>query len=237
MSSEFAPTRTLPHKPSLAQLRKQAKELRKAYRAGKDAAVAEIERHERSPDAANFALADAQRVLARAYGFSSWPALKDHVEGVNFAALLAAVEAGDVAAVRRLAKARPDLINHHDESRGGALHRAVLRRDGELTRVLMQLGADARVGIWPHRDATSAHAIAVDREYSEIVAAIEREEEDRRLRLSPEETPTRTAVEALRQAIAERRTADAIALMEADPALIGACDMHGVTPLHLAAWK
>ena len=56
-------------------------------------------------------------------------------------------------------------------------------------------------------------------------------------RLSPEETPTRTAVDALRQAIAEGRTAEAIALMEADPALIGACDMHGVTPLHLAARK
>ncbi len=237
MSSQPAPTRTLPDKPSLTQLRKQAKELRKAYRAGQEAAVAEVERVERSPDPANFALADAQRVLARAYGFASWPTLKNHVEGVNFAALLAAAEAGDVAAVRQLAKARPDLINQHAGRRDSALHRAVQRRNEELTRVLMQLGADARTGIWPHRDATSAYAIAVDREYSEIVAAIEREEEHRRARLSPEETPTRTAVDALRQAIAERRTADAIALMEADPALIGACDMHGVTPLHLAAWK
>src|SRR5262249_55609753 len=125
MSSQPAPTRTLPDKPSLAQLRKQAKELRNAYRAGNDAAVAEVERYERSPDPTNFALADAQRVLARAYGFSSWAALKNHVKGVNFQALLAAVEAGDVAAVRRLAKARPDLINHHDESCGSALHRAV----------------------------------------------------------------------------------------------------------------
>src|SRR6516162_2011347 len=230
--SPSTPTRTLPDKPSLAQLRKQAKGLLKSYRAGKQAAVAEIERFERSPDPAHFALADAQRVLARAYGFSSWPALRDHVEGVNFAALLAAVEAGDVAAVRRLANAHPDLINLHGESRGSALHRAVLRRDEELTGVLMQLGADARVGIWPHRDATSAYALAVDREYGEIVAAIEREEENRRLRLGPEETPARTAVDALRQAVAERRTADAIALVEADPALVGACDMRGVTPLH-----
>jgi hypothetical protein len=75
-----------------------------------DAAVAEVERFERSPDPADFALADAQRLLARAYGFSSWPALKNHVEGVNFAAFLAAAEAGDVAAVRRLAKTRPDLV-------------------------------------------------------------------------------------------------------------------------------
>jgi ankyrin repeat protein len=237
MSPHSAPTRTLPDKPSLAQLRKQAKELRKAYRAGKDAAVAEVERFERSPDPAHFALADAQRALARAYGFSSWPALKNHVEGVNFAALVAAVEAGDVAAVRRLAKARPDLIDHHDESGGSALHRAVLRRDEELTRVLMQLGANARVGIWPHRDATSAYTIAVDREYSEIVATIEREEDNRRARLGNRATANSAAVDALRQAIVEGRGAEAIALMEADPALIGACDIHGITPLHLAAWK
>jgi hypothetical protein len=66
MASHSAPTRTLPHKPSLAQLRKQAQDLLNSYRAGKDAAVAEVERFERSPDPGNFALADAQRVLARA---------------------------------------------------------------------------------------------------------------------------------------------------------------------------
>jgi hypothetical protein len=102
----------------------------------------------------------------------------------------------------------------------------------------MQLGADARVGIWPHRDATTAYALAVDREFSEIVAVIEREEENRRARLSPDEEPTsRTAVDALRQTIAQGRTAEAIALMEADSALVGAGDMQGVTPLYLAARK
>jgi ankyrin repeat protein len=238
MSSESAPTRTLPPRPNLAQLRKRAKELLKSYLAGKEAAVAEVERFERSPDPANFALADAQRVLARAYGYSSWEKLKQHVEDVNFAALLAAAEAGDASAVRRLAKARPDRINPDlAASRDSALRRAVERRNEELTRVLMQLGANARVGIWPHRDATSAYAIAVDREYSEIVAAIEREEDNRRARLSHEATSTSTAVDALRQAIAKGRAAEAIALMEADPALIGACDMYGVMPLHLAARK
>jgi ankyrin repeat protein len=238
VSSHSAPTRTLPPKPSFAQLRKQAKELLKAYRAGNEAAVAEVEHFERIPEPANFALVDAQQVLARAYGFSSWSALKDHVEEVNFQAFLAAVEAGDLAAVRRIAKTRPDFVNQHAQLGGSALHRAVLRRNEELTRVLMQLGADARTGIWPHRDATTAYAMAVDREYSEIVAVIEREEENRRARLNPrEEMSTRTAVDALWQAIAKGRTAEAIALMEADPALIGACDMHGVTPLHLAARK
>src|SRR6185312_10199356 len=90
---------------------------------------------------------------------------------------------------------------------------------------------------WPHRDATSAYAIAVDREYSEIVATIELEEENRHARTNHEGAPTRAAVDALRQAIAGGRAAEAIALMEADPALIGACDVHGVTPLHVAAWS
>jgi ankyrin repeat protein len=235
--SQPAPTRVLPAGPNLKQLRKQAKDLLKAFRAGQAEVRAEVEQFEQGADPATFALSDAQRVLARAYGFSSWPALKRQVEGVNLAALVAAAEAGDAAAVRRIARARPDLINHHVGSLGGALHRAVLQRDEGLTRVLMQLGADARVGIWPHRDATSAYAIAVDREYSEIVATIEREEENRRVQLNDEAPSTRAAVDLLRQAIVHGRTVEAIALMDADPALVGARDMHGVTSLHLAARK
>ena len=57
------------------------------------------------------------------------------------------------------------------------------------------------------------------------------------LTLSHDGTPSSAAVEALWQAIAEDRAGDAIALMQADPALVGACDMYGVTALHLAAWK
>lgn len=235
--SQPAPARKLPAQPNLAQLRKQAKELLKAFRAGRAEAHAEVARFGRGEDPAAFALAGAQLVLARAYGFSSWSALKDHVDGANFAALLAAAEAGDLAAVRRLAGARPDLINPDlAEFRDSALHRAVLRRDEELTRLLMQLGADARTGIWPHRDATSARAIAVDREYGEIVAIIEREEEIRRARLGREGMSAGAEVAALQRAIAEGRNAEAIGLMEADPALIGACDIDGITPLHLAAW-
>jgi ankyrin repeat protein len=45
------------------------------------------------------------------------------------------------------------------------------------------------------------------------------------------------AVDALRQAVGEGRTVEAIGLMEADPALIDAGDVYGVTPLHVAAWK
>ena len=91
-----APTRSLPVRPSLAQLKKQAKDLLKAFRAGEPAAADEIALFEQRPDHAQFSLVDAQRVLARAYGFSSWTKLRQHVEGIHAAAFCAAVEAGDV---------------------------------------------------------------------------------------------------------------------------------------------
>lgn len=238
MSSQPAPTRSLPPRPNLAQLRKQAKELLHSFCAGNEAAVAEVHRFERSPEPAKFALADAQRVLARSYGFLTWTSLKNHVEGVNLAALLAAAQAGDVAVVRQLVAARPDLINPRGpEFRDSALHRAVLGRNADMTRVLMQLGADARVGIWPHRDATSVYTIAIDRGYDEIVATIEQEEGLRRARLSRQETIASETVNALQRLIAQGRTAEAIGFMEANPELIGACDLDGVTPLHVAAWR
>ena len=125
------PTRSLPDKPSFAQLRKQAKELLKLFRVGEHAAVAEVERFEGDLDPVSFALADAQRVLARAYGFSSWTKLKQHVDGVNVDAFCEAASAGDVATVRKLAKSRPELVNIERGSGFGeriALHFAVLNR-------------------------------------------------------------------------------------------------------------
>ena len=43
----------------------------------------------------------------------------------------------------------------------------------------MRRGANARHGIHPHRDATTAWTIAHERGYAEIVAIIEEEEETR----------------------------------------------------------
>jgi hypothetical protein len=60
-------SRPLPSRPNLEHLRKQAKELLETTRA-----------HEPS-----WQLADAQFALARGYGFSSWPALKAHVEAAR----------------------------------------------------------------------------------------------------------------------------------------------------------
>jgi len=75
-----APTRTLPERPSFTQLRKQAKELRKAFIAGETAAVNEVNAHFHDPDPVSFKVSEAQLVLARAYGFASWAELKKKVE-------------------------------------------------------------------------------------------------------------------------------------------------------------
>lgn len=237
---ESAPTRVLPANPNLEQLRKQAKDLLKQFLADEPAAVAEVERFERSPDQGRFALADAQRVLARAYGFASWAKLKLHVDGTNIHAFSAAVNAGDVATVRSLAKARPDLVELSPDGEFGErmpLHLAVLRRDAAMTRVLLELGSDARAGIWPHRDATTAHAIAKDRGYDDILAILEHEEQRRRTEMSTPGATIGSQTDQILQAIATGLADGARRMLEADPALIGACNVRGATPLHIAAWS
>ena len=176
------PTRALRPQPDLDQLKHQAKDLLKAWKTGDAAAVAEVNAHFHGADVSTFALHDAQLVLARAYGFDSWPKLKAFVDGVTVKRLAAAVQAGDLAAVRTMLAARPELVHidaaENDEHK--ALHVAVLSRQPEIVRLLMQHGADAHCGIWPHRGATSALTLADERGYTEI-AAIIREEERRQV--------------------------------------------------------
>ena len=71
--SEHVPGRRLPRHPNLAQLRKQAKDLLDRYHANDPAALAEVHRFERSPAASPFT---TRGLLARAYGFQSWPKLR-----------------------------------------------------------------------------------------------------------------------------------------------------------------
>ena len=81
--SHLSADREWPRWPNFNQFKHQAKDLLKAYRAGDANAVAQVERHEQAPDPAAFALHDAQRVLARSYGFPSWPKLKSYVEMID----------------------------------------------------------------------------------------------------------------------------------------------------------
>src|ERR1700733_3236607 len=99
--------RRLPAQPSLENLRKQAKDLLEAYRSGDPAAVAEVQRFERAPDSGKFALNDAQRILARAYGFPSWPKLKAFVDGATIARFAEAVQRSDTAQAQAMLHSRP----------------------------------------------------------------------------------------------------------------------------------
>ena len=162
MPSRSLPTRTLREHPNLDQLKRQARELLGAFRAGESDAIAEASRHYRGADPTTFALQDAQLVIARAYGFDSWPKLKAYVDGVTVAGLADAVHADDIAKVRAMLAARSELVHmdmsEHNEHR--VLHYAVLDRNPEMVRILMEHGADPLKGIWPHRSATGALTIA-----------------------------------------------------------------------------
>jgi ankyrin repeat protein len=232
-----APTRRLPPEPSMEQLRKQAKELLERYRAGNPDAAGEVNHFERQPDPATFALADAQRVLARTYGYESWPKLKAFVDGANVERLAEAVRAGDTEQVRSLLHARPELVGMdmagNNEHR--ALHYAVLSRNVPMVQLLMEAGSDARKGIFPHRDATSALAIARERDYKDVVAVIEQVEQHRREALSCPNATVSPVQEQINGAIRQGDMAVAIRLLEADESLIRACDRDGGTPLHVAA--
>ncbi len=123
------PTRSLPPRPSLAQLKLQAKELQHDHGERKRSAAARIVAHhprfrDRTPQAAldrPLALADAQLVLAREYGFDSWARLKQRVEvgsrvaqfapHPRFADALAALDGGDLGRLRGLLASHPTLAN------------------------------------------------------------------------------------------------------------------------------
>jgi ankyrin repeat protein len=231
------PTRRLPPRPNLEQLRKQAKDLLVRYRTEDAAAIVEVQAFEHKPDPLSFALNDAQRVLARAYGYESWSRLKAFVDGVNVQELAEAVKAGDMPKVRILLEARPELVGKDmgPSNEHRALHYAVLRRDAAMVRLLLEAGADARKGIFPHRDATSALAIARDREYREIVAAIEDSEKTRRKEMSCPNATLSPVQDQINAAICERDNETAIRLLETDGSFIHACDREGATPLHVAA--
>ena len=167
--------------PDLEQLKRQSKELLAAFRAADAAAVKEVTAFYDDPQHATFALHDAQLVIARSYGFDSWPKLKAYVDGATIRRLVEAVINGDIERVRAMLKARPELANmavsYGDEHR--AIHYAAMHRQPEITRLLMRKGANARAGIHPHRDATSAWTLARERGYDDIVAIIEEEEKRR----------------------------------------------------------
>ena len=97
--------RSLPVRPDLDQLKNQAKDLLKAYRDGDAEASADFaELHPDTPSAGRAKLADAQLVLARIYGASSWTRI------VQCCQLIDAIWDDDLHTVRRLVTANRNLL-------------------------------------------------------------------------------------------------------------------------------
>lgn len=69
-----------PNPPNIENIRKRAKSLLKALKAGNPDAIARISQHHPRAGKAQMRLADAQLVLAKELGYSSWPKLKEDAE-------------------------------------------------------------------------------------------------------------------------------------------------------------
>jgi len=230
-------TADLPNRPHLDQLKRQARELLRSFKAGHaDAAAVFAEHHPKTLSADDATLADAQLVTARRYGFDSWPKIKAHIDEVTRERLVAAAEAGDLDALRSMLRQRPDMA---DATTGTGeqrlIHIAIDRNDPALLRLLMEHGADARKGIWPHRDATAPMTMARERGLEQLCAVIEQVEAERQEALSCPNTTVSPAQEQLAALIRSGRDDEAAAMLDDDPSLIRQCDRNGATPLHQAA--
>ncbi|MEJ2852399.1 MULTISPECIES: ankyrin repeat domain-containing protein [unclassified Saccharothrix] len=69
------PTLGMPERPDLGRFRRQARDLQRAVRGGDPEAIARVARHHPGVPSGEFRLSAAQLVVAREYGFASWPRL------------------------------------------------------------------------------------------------------------------------------------------------------------------
>ena len=147
----------LPGKPNLDNQRKRAKALMRAYCAGDDDAAARVAAlHPTPPQPDAFKLSDAQLVVARGYGFASWPKLKQKIDALTktpTGLFVDAVKAGDVAEVSRLLAAYREVAQQINaplfEFGRMAVHAA--RDNLPLLDVLLAHGADInRKSDWEH---------------------------------------------------------------------------------------
>lgn len=123
----------LPSRPNLEHYRKLAKQLLKAFESDSVAAsirkwapgrVDELSEFARQRLSARCTLSEAQFIIARAYGFLSWPKFVKHIAAPvsNFEKAAEAIVSGDEATLRRLLREDPKLIR----ARSDREHRATL---------------------------------------------------------------------------------------------------------------
>ncbi|HJU41720.1 MAG TPA: ankyrin repeat domain-containing protein [Vicinamibacterales bacterium] len=223
--------RRLPDRPSLEQLRKQAKEYRDTLR--------EID--------PSVKLAAAQHALAREYGFESWRKLIQHVEsmqperrmvqpaelksddkllwspgrGTDVWALMQACTAGDLDAVRALIAKDPSLARSHYHYRK-PLYFAVRENRIDVARFLLDHDRNP-LDLWVDDDPLE---IARDRGYTEMEQLLAQTFETK-FNASPKGEPVALA---LRQHDLKRMGE----LLDAQPELIAKGDKRSNQPIHWA---
>ncbi|MET0233424.1 MAG: hypothetical protein ABW224_02175, partial [Kibdelosporangium sp.] len=149
------PTLGMPDRPHLDSFRKQARALQRAVQAGDPAAVARLARHHSGAVPEN-KLSAAQFVVAREYGFASWPRLTRYLETVTEhgwdTRLGAAPAAGPAAEFCRLAcltysredgparwaQARQLLARHPGLTTGNIWAAAAAARPDDVGRLLAE---------------------------------------------------------------------------------------------------
>ncbi|MBT7861078.1 MAG: sigma-70 family RNA polymerase sigma factor, partial [Gemmatimonadetes bacterium] len=141
----------------------------------------------------------------------------------------AAAERGDLAEVRRILVAAPELARQDaagsDEHQ--PLHYAVYGNQLDVVELLLAAGADPLKGIYPHREATSPRAMAFDRGLTPIVEAID-------AHLARQRGASDVGRD-LGNAAGRGDLAGVAAILDSDTSALDARDNRGRTALHRAA--
>ena len=138
-------SKSLPSRPNLEQLKNQAKDLLKTHQANDPEAIQRVRESHPNWSGAKLRLSDAQLVIAREYGFASWPKLKAHVEQTSdpITLLRKAFHDKDAMRFRELLNRYPRFkarINEPVHDFGSPIIVQACTR--ELIDVLLEAGAD-----------------------------------------------------------------------------------------------
>src|SRR6185436_15224391 len=146
--------KSLPSRPSLEQLRNQAKDLLKSLKSGEADALkrfADANRLASNEQAGltDFSLSEAQLTIAREYGFASWPKLKEHVDSITIEntdpmeLFKKAFEEDDAVLVRKLLARFPDFKSKINDPVAAFDAPIITRvRSRGMLDVLLEAGAD-----------------------------------------------------------------------------------------------
>lgn len=148
---ESTQSSSLPEDAELFRLRKQAKLFLKDIRARDQAAIALAATHHPQANIDSFRLSDAQLVVARSYGFASWPRLAAYVQSlsptveadpVHYKTVFEAVKQGNISKVMTMIEADETVLDIADSRQITPLTVAFAYQQIELALALIERGAN-----------------------------------------------------------------------------------------------